>query len=425
MARRSQVRYFPSRRAYYTQINGQQHHLADGPDDAPSGPTYLAAVNKFARVMTLAAGADAKDQNSVHAVLEHYLRHVERTRKPGTLKVRVVRLLPFVKEYGQKTVAELTPFDVVAFCEKMRNPRKTRVGPAANESYRVDSWGDGSVTSFIDGLKAAFRWAVKRKLINNNPVEDLERTQAGSRSAQCVITAEQHQKILAACRDPGFRRLLVCLQNTGARPSELINATASDFDADLGAVVFYADARRRKDAYSHKTAGKGKERTIYFTGEALAVVQQLCAQRKSGPVFRTRDDRPFTLDMVGDRFRLIRKKLKMPTLTPYGYRHAFATNWLLAGKTVDLLAEALGNSPAAIRKHYAHLCTDRRRIRAEIEDFHLNQSTKSESHPDTCAAVSWAALILWLAASVALGSPATSLLPGEGGHPACAPRGAS
>jgi hypothetical protein len=59
----------------------------------------------------------------------------------------------------------------------------------------------------------------------------------------------------------------------------------------------------------------------------------------------------------------------MPKLTAYSYRHTFATNWLLAGKFIELLAEIMGNSPPTIRKHYAHLCSDKGAIRKQLEEF--------------------------------------------------------
>jgi hypothetical protein len=49
--RRPSVRYFPSRGCYYCQVNGKQHRLATGPDDAPHGPTYLAAFEAFNQLL--------------------------------------------------------------------------------------------------------------------------------------------------------------------------------------------------------------------------------------------------------------------------------------------------------------------------------------------------------------------------------------
>lgn len=47
MARKSSVRYYPSRSAFFTVYRGERHKLAEGPDDQPDGPTFLAALTAF------------------------------------------------------------------------------------------------------------------------------------------------------------------------------------------------------------------------------------------------------------------------------------------------------------------------------------------------------------------------------------------
>src|SRR5262249_54098512 len=61
--RKSSVRYWSTRGtwtdesgqkrqgAYCCEIDGKQHTLAAGPDDAPKGPTYLAATKKFGEIV--------------------------------------------------------------------------------------------------------------------------------------------------------------------------------------------------------------------------------------------------------------------------------------------------------------------------------------------------------------------------------------
>ena len=46
-----QINYFESRQGYYTQYKKRQRLLAKGPKDEPDGPTYQAAVKKFAQRM--------------------------------------------------------------------------------------------------------------------------------------------------------------------------------------------------------------------------------------------------------------------------------------------------------------------------------------------------------------------------------------
>ena len=72
---------------------------------------------------------------------------------------------------------------------------------------------------------------------------------------------------------------------------------------------------------------------------------------------------------IVDRFAKLRKKLEMPGLTAYSYRHTVATEMLKAGMDVDTLAELLGNSPVVIRQHYSHLLADARGLREKLEHF--------------------------------------------------------
>ena len=49
--RKPTVRYWETRKAYACWIDGERHFLARGPDDAPSGPTYLAALDRFRKLL--------------------------------------------------------------------------------------------------------------------------------------------------------------------------------------------------------------------------------------------------------------------------------------------------------------------------------------------------------------------------------------
>jgi hypothetical protein len=49
MPRCPSIRYFHSRKAYYTQYQGKQHLLAAGPKDEPDGPTYYTAIGAWDR----------------------------------------------------------------------------------------------------------------------------------------------------------------------------------------------------------------------------------------------------------------------------------------------------------------------------------------------------------------------------------------
>jgi integrase len=368
MPRKPQVRYFASRKAFYCQYQGKQHRLGDGPDDSPTGPNYLAALEAFKQLLSLGAVGRAKDRNTVRVVLETYLQHKEGKMKDSTLRRRLFVFRPFCAVHGETAVGDLTHLAVYQFIESMRQPRKVK--------KRRYAWGDPAVALFLEALGAAFNWAVRGNIISVNPIANIERPRVRSRSRDCILTSQQHQHILTECRSQTTRNIVIALENTGARPGELTAATAADWDDGLGAIVYYGDDRRRQDEFRHKTAGKLKDRVINFTGEALTMMRELVKKHQEGPLFRTNRGGGYAEKSVVQCFRALRERLKMPKLTPYSYRHTFATRWLLSGRSIDVLAELLGNSPNTIRKHYAHLCADRASIRRQLEDFKQEAETE-------------------------------------------------
>jgi hypothetical protein len=188
---------------------------------------------------------------------------------------------------------------------------------------------------------------VKNGLLTTNPIQNMEKPPANSRGREILVGPEDHHRVLTVV-SRNFRPFLIALENTGARLQELAQATAKDWDDKLGALVYYA--RPKKGEFSHKTSGKKKERVVFFTGEALAMMRELVRRYPDGPLFRTghrhKDDpgpprwRPKDIVKV---FGGIRKKIGT-YVTAYSYRHTKHTNLLLAGMDVGTWAKGSGSN---------------------------------------------------------------------------------
>lgn len=372
MARRPQVRYFKSRGAYFCQLNGKQHKLATGPDDGPSGPTFAAATKAYAGLISLAGAPNAHATNTVRVVAELYLRYSEEAgRRPQTLKIRQRCLGAFISAgWGERAVASLTILDIQAFTGRMRRP------PGNGSEKRARAWNGGTVRLFLQSLRAAFRWGVQAGLLANDPVARAEQPPARSRGREAILDPSQHAQLLKLA-SRHLRPVVVVLEATGARPGEIAGATAGDYDAQLGALVYHQGGARPEDAFCHKTAGKGKDRVILLTGEALEIVRERVRAGGKGPLFKTRAGRPWTSKSIAKGFAGLRERTGIPALTAYSYRHTFATAWLRDGGSIDHLAELLGNTPAVIRRHYSHLCGERDALRARLEAFKAGGTTQT------------------------------------------------
>jgi integrase len=395
MARRPQARYYASRKGggYFATINGKLYELALGPDDAPTGPTYLAALDRFREILAMSGVDQAGERNTVRVVLETYLRHIATRKKPGTVEIRQRCFTPFVNfdpdgrgHIGERLVGSLTHFLVYNFLKHMETPRpQARKKPQPGRQPL--GWTTGSQRNCVQSLTAALNWAVRSGLIPKNPLAGIEKPGSSSRGADALIgndAAEierNHERVLGAA-PAAYRPFIQALKDTGARPGELAAATAADFDESLDAFVFKKEGSRRKDEFSHKTAAKGKDRVIVLAGPTLETVRQLVKKHPQGPVFRRRDGGPLRRFHYVGLFTRIQQRLGWETVTCYSYRHSYATELLKAGMDVDTLAHLMGNSPVVIRQHYSHLLADRRGLREKLERFKHAAAAGTRSRPD-------------------------------------------
>ncbi len=87
MSATPQIRYFESRRGYYTQYKKRQRLLAKGPKDEPDGPTYQQAVRTFSEIIHCGEADRAEDNNLVITVLDRYAVHLKNQDRERTLEM--------------------------------------------------------------------------------------------------------------------------------------------------------------------------------------------------------------------------------------------------------------------------------------------------------------------------------------------------
>ena len=226
MAKKPSIGYWTRKGGgYFCKFRGIKHELALGPDDAPTGPTYLKALAAFQTIMQ---GADAQGEAAVSTILDLYLTHIKKTKKPGTVEIRQRSFQPFINYngYAHKPAESLTHMDVYRFLEHMEKPRAMN-RKVHQPGRKPVKWGLGTQRNCLLGLNAAFNWAVRSGMMKKNPLSGIEKPSPSSRGAEFLIgnnreeIEETHKKILAAV-PPSYRPLMQALKDTGARPGELL-----------------------------------------------------------------------------------------------------------------------------------------------------------------------------------------------------------
>jgi integrase len=227
----------------------------------------------------------------------------------------------------------------------------------------------------VTALARIFAWCHAEGLLKVNPLAGMK--PGKRRSRQRVLTDAEYRSLLRGAR-PAFRRLLVALRWTGARPCELRAATWADLQCDADGKPLRIVLTRHKTATTQKTP---RPRVIWLVGPMPKLVAWLGRQASfcpdnngtSGPpdnncpdnrgtktpLFTTETGRPWSAgrlcQVVGERRRAAGLAADC---TAYLCRHGWHTQALLNGVPLMTLAELAGNSPATITRSYAHVAAE-------------------------------------------------------------------
>jgi integrase len=378
---KSSVRYWKSRGAYACWIGSDRHFLARGPDDAPNGPTYLAALDQFRKLVAKDAGKGTDDYQ-VSALLNQYRAHLTATRKSGVPGVFEVMARGFSEKFGTKKVRELKPYEFDQWLGTQTQ------------------WNPTSKAHAVALILGALSWAVKKGFVETNPLAGkVERPQPILRGRDARMSEELMDLLIGECferatyhrkartekpavhlRNVGFceqfGHYLWMLRLTGARPIELRSAEAHNYQN--GRLVFRWNAQK---GYVHKTAKKTqRDRIIFLTPEARACVEECIKKCPEGPIFRTLRGDPWGPTNVTQKWRqwlLKRPKvvayleehgIDPKQMKTYNFRHSAISNWLDAGGEIYVAAQLFGTSVKMIEKRYGH--PDIERLHEQFMAFH-------------------------------------------------------
>jgi integrase len=267
MARDPKPWYREDRGAWYVTIRGKRHNL---------GPDKKDAKDRFNDLM--ADKTPVAASGSVWAILDAFLDWTKDNKSEGTYGWYRDKLQSF--KDGMPDV-QVSKIDTLAVEEWLRT--KTTWGPTVK---------NGMVTA----LRRAFNWAVKKRVLQVNPLLGLEKPEAQRRER--VISQEEYDAILALANDECFRDLLIIAWTTGARPQELIKIEARHLQANKTVMFPKGEAK-----------GKKRARVIFPPDETVALLVKWAERNPTGPILRNQDGKPWKAFAIGCRFYRMKNKL--------------------------------------------------------------------------------------------------------------------
>lgn len=211
------------------------------------------------------------------------------------------------------------------------------------------TWGGSYRTHCRKIVKASINWAATQGYISRGHPITLMPTGKYDRRER-ILTAEERQKIREDVRGD-FADFLYALEQTGARPfSEIGKVTAADANLAEGTLTLSEWKNKKKT---------GVSRVIYMTPGLKSLIERLMARYPEGALFRNRFGAPWRRDTVAVNLTRLAKRLGIPQITAYTFRHAYIVDALERGVSSDAVAELCGTSVKTIAKYYNHLSQKR------------------------------------------------------------------
>lgn len=186
---------------------------------------------------------DQRDQQTVAEIVRLYLDNAHEDMGARQLEARRGHLARFVEAFGMRRICECTPLGLKEWI--MHLPRVK------------SGWTRSSINASIQRV---FNFAVEQRLLLENPFRGI-RLQLDKPVGRDIQPAE-FQAVLRHT-DPNFRRFLIAMKLTGARPAELSALKWEHIDWNRGIAVLT----------EHKTARKtGKPRTLVFVPQMMKLL---------------------------------------------------------------------------------------------------------------------------------------------------------
>lgn len=302
---------------------------------------------------------------------------VTTNRKSGP--ATLARLKASFKTLLAKKLDELTPFELERWRTDRRKDRKSKNRKLSSATLNRD----------LAVLKSALNWAVKRGLLENNPMKGLERLQERDSEPKVrYLSADEEKRLWAALdtrdeekrvsreshnewlRERGFpellnlrkvpyvdhlRPMIVVSLNTGIRRGELFQLTWADIDFD-----------RRLLTVRASTSKSGKLRHIPLNEAAHSCLQRWRNQASAkGLVFPGPDGKVF--DNCNSSWRIVLEKAGLRykkndkwvnEFRWHDMRHHFASQLVMRGIDLNTVRELLGHADIAMTLRYAHLAPE-------------------------------------------------------------------
>ncbi len=221
----------------------------------------------YPHLAALLRPGDPRDSRTVSEIVRLYLEHAPDELSPASLTNRKQEMARFVAAFGERFVTDVTPLEIKRWIFSQKSWRSPHTRQRAS-----------------GGIQRIFNWAFQQRLVRENHVRGVKLGESNKPRGRDMQPAE-FQAILRHS-NAGFRRFMVALKFTGARPGELAKLRWSHIDWNKSVAVLH----------EHKTARKtGRPRLLILVPQVmklLAFIRSRQSKRCTTEFYRLLSEAP-------------------------------------------------------------------------------------------------------------------------------------
>lgn len=382
-----------------TKGEGTLRHRVDGRWEArvPNGSAKPKIITRRTKTAVLKAveeyKAESKKQPQSDVTFGTYSKEwlaFERSRvAPATYLSRENVVKVHCERLNDKPLRQITDRDIGAVLRPLGDwdvrPVKdgdyVPMGPATREKIR-------SV------LHLMFRTAIRKKLLETNPVELLDPERVTRVKEVRSLTKAQLGRFFKAAKGNKWESFFRLAIATGGRPGELCALRWSDIDFSANSVSIRASIGR-ESAESLRlirktTKTSASSRTLGLEAEALDLLKRrwkLLGKPTQGLIFAVESRKdgsqvPPNLRNLNRVLSSIATRADIERMTLYDFRHTFATHMLMAGEDLVTVAYLLGHKGTKLLTTvYAHVLDDMKKRAAKTAGTILRGALEEQELP--------------------------------------------
>jgi len=217
----------------------------------------------------------------------------------------------------------------------------------------------------ISSLRSFFKYLMKEKLININPMEEIESPKK-EKALPNALLYDQVELLFGMCDVNTYlglrdRAIMELFYSSGLRLSELVDLDREDFDEASLLINVYGKGKKQRIVPITKTACVWIKKYLYHDERNLDTKEHK-KQKVNDAIFLNRFGSRITVRSIDRNFKRYLKLSGLPeNITPHTIRHTIATHWLENGMDLKTIQMLLGHSNLGTTTIYTHVSTKLKR----------------------------------------------------------------